>query len=573
MFKGRMLIAGALCAAMAVLGVTTAAGAQTTTTAGTQSTTSAITVNAKGVGKAPAGSGLGTKAAVENPKCNADAIKGYGVFPMVRENDGPLCVAPAPKNNGGATYRGVTADSIKVVVINMNDEQLAAHRKAGNQVPKNSATGQEGTFQAAVEDGWAVDASVYETWGRKVEFTFMKSSGSDEASQRADALSVKAAKPMFVIDNLPSGLATLAAVLAADKYVVFSFATKTDDAAKQAPYRWATTDASATSINAAEFIGKQLKGGKAQYAGDDLKTQPRKFGAVVPNGISSAPFVDALKKQGITLAVPPLEYTANGSLTGDPATSAQEAPSLVSKLKDAGVTTVVLFTDLGMTKAITTAAGTQEYVPEWMITGSSYQDISILTRTYDQSEWSHAFGFSNLPPLVIGDTTVTPNDWYWGAGKSTYDVSTQNNVNWLAMAIQYAGPDLTPTNVQKGLFSTPARYGAAGNDPATLQLAYGNTVGLPQPSYFGRGGDFAPVWYDPNTTGSSQIYPITGKGVTQYVNGGKRYIAGTWPTAKFNFFNTSGAVVSFSSPPVSYGPVIPCDGCPSSGGSGTASTA
>jgi hypothetical protein len=378
---------------------------------------------------------------------------------------------------------------------------------------------------------------------------------------------------MFVIDNLPSGLGTLAAVLAADKYTVFSFATKTEDAAKQAPYRWATTDSTATSVNAAEFIGKQLKGGKAQYAGDDLKSEPRKYGAVVPNGIDFAPFVAALKKQGVTLAVPPLEYTANGSLTGDPALSAQEAPALVAKLKDAGITTTVLFTDLGMTKALTTAAGTQEYVPEWMITGSSYQDISLLARNYDQSEWSHAFGFSNLPPLVTGTTAVSVNDWYWGASNSTADVSTQNNVNWLSMAIHYAGPDLTPANVQKGLFSTPARYGAAGNDPATLQLAWGKTAGGAQPSYFGRGGDFAPVWYDPDTTGSSQIYPTVAKGVTQYVNGAKRYVAGTWPTAKFKYFNPAGAVVSFSSPPVDYGEIIPCEGCPSSGGSGTASNA
>jgi hypothetical protein len=565
MQKGRVIIASALSIALAMVGVmSTTAGAQTAPP---------ITVNAKGAGTPPPGSGLGTKAALENPKCNADAIKGYGVFSFVRENDGPLCVAPAPKDNGGATYRGVTADTIKVVVINMNDEQLAAHRKNGNALPKNAASGTEGSFEAAVLDGWAVNSAVYETWGRTVEFKFMTSSGSDEASQRADAIAVKAEKPMFVIDNLSSGLSTLAGVLAADKYVVWSFGTNADDAKKQAPYRWGATDATATSINAAEFIGKQLKGGKAQYAGDDLKTKPRTYGAVVSSGADSAPLVAALKKQGVTLAVPPLEYTSNGSLSGDPAMAQQEAPAIISKLKDSGVTTVALFTDLAVTKALTVAAASQEYTPEWMITGSSYQDISLLARGYDQEEWSHAFGFSNLPPLIVGDVTVTPNAWYWGTGNGTYDVSTQNNINFLAQAIHYAGPKLNPTNVQKGLFSTPARYGAAGNDPATLQLAWGKTAGLPDPSYFARGGDFAPVWYDPNTTGSSQIYPTVAKGVTQYVNGAKRYIAGTWPTAKFKFFNPSGAVVSFSSPPVNYGPVVPCEGCPSSGGAGTASAA
>jgi hypothetical protein len=565
MQKARVIIASALTIALAMVGVmSTTAGAQTAPP---------ITVNAKGAGTPPPGSGLGTKAALENPKCNADAIKGYGVFPFVRENDGPLCVAPVPKDNGGATYRGVTADTIKVVLIVPNEEMVAAHRKAGNAVPKNTATGTEGSFEAAFRDAWTVLDQVYETWGRQVEFKVITSSGTDEASQRADAVTVKAEKPMFVMDVVASGLSTLAAVLAADKYVVFSFGTTSDDALKQAPYRWATTDQNATSINAAEFIGKQLKGGKAQYAGDDLKTESRKFATIAPSGVDIDPFLAGLKKQSVSLAIPPLEYTGNGSPTGDPAIAAQEAPAIISKLKDAGITTVALFTDLGMTKALTVAAASQEYTPEWMITGYQYQDISLLARSYDQGEWAHAFGFSNLVPSVPTGAVLSQNDWYWGAGNGTTDASTQNNVLWLASAIHYAGPKLTPANVEKGLFSVPARYGAAGNDPTSLQIAWGKTAGLPNPSHFDRGSDFAPVWYDPNTTGNSQVYPTSGKGVTQYVNGGKRYIGGTWPTAKLPFFNPSGAVVSYDSRPVDYGPVIACEGCPSSGGAGTASAA
>ena len=87
--------------------------------------------------KPPKGSGLGTTAALENPKCNADAVDGYGAFPMITENGGPFCVAPAPKDNGGSTYRGVTATTIKVTVVLQTAAQLAADKAAGVPAPKN----------------------------------------------------------------------------------------------------------------------------------------------------------------------------------------------------------------------------------------------------------------------------------------------------------------------------------------------------------------------------------------------------------------------------------------------------
>jgi hypothetical protein len=567
MHKCRVIIASALTVAFAMLGVTA-------TTAGAQ-TASAITVNDDGIGKPPPGSGVGTTAALENPKCNADAIDGWGVFPMLRVDDGPFCVAPAPADNGGATYRGVTKDSIKVVVVVPNAAQVSALKSSGAQIPKNTATGGDGTYEAAFTDTWAAFAHTYETWGRTLDVTFVTSSGSDEAAQRADALLVKQEKPMFVVDAYPSGFSTLASVLAADKYVVYSFGTTTDDALDQAPYRWATTDQNATAINAAQFIGKQLAKGKAKWAGDTaMKSEKRTFGTIVPRDVDASAFVASLKKQGVTLATPPLEYTSNGSPTGDPATAQQEAPALISKLKDSGVTSVALFTDLGMTKALTEVAKSQQYSPEWIITGYQYQDISLLARGYDQEEWSHAFGISNLTPNIKGaNTLLTVDKWYWGTGVSTSDVVMQNNILWLASAIQYAGPTLNPKNVQQGLFSVPARYGAAGNNPATLQIAWGKTAGLPQPSYFTRGSDFAAVWYDPTTTGDSQVYPTSGQGVTWYLNDGKRYTASTWPSAPLGFFDKTGAVVAFDSPPVVPGADNPCTGCPSQGGPGTPSQA
>src|SRR5436189_5062834 len=54
--------------------------------------------------------------------------------------------------------------------------------------------------------------------------------------------------------------------------------------------------------NAAEVINKYLKGGKAVYAGDDLKNQPRKVGVLYGSDFNIDHLEPELSKSGIRLA-------------------------------------------------------------------------------------------------------------------------------------------------------------------------------------------------------------------------------------------------------------------------------
>jgi hypothetical protein len=47
-------------------------------------------------------------------------------------------------------------------------------------------------------------------------------------------------------------------------------------------------------------------------------------------------------------------------------------------------------------------------------------------------------------------------------------------------------------------------------------LSFGRTTGLPQPSYQQGGVDYAPVWYDAETTGPSNGLAAIAKGVNWY---------------------------------------------------------
>ena len=524
-----------------------------------------------GVVKPPAGTGIGTEAALGNPECDRDA-GAYGRFNFVYAGSGGVCVVPAKtgSRNRGATAQGVTKDSIKLAVVTPNAQQAAAGMGTG--IAMNRATGQRGLISDAFVDTVAAYAHAYETWGRKVELEFVESSGSDEAAQRGDALAVEQLKPFAVIDATVIGLDVLEATLAQAKIVVNGYAGSTQKALRQAPYRWGQSDSQAAAINAAQFAGKQLVRKKAQWAGDEsMQSEQRTFATIYTDGVIDIDQFDTefAKYRGKTAQDFP--YTSNGSPLGDPQLAQEAAPSIVTKMKSLGVTSVLMFTDIGMTTAVLEAATKQEYRPEWIITGNQFDDVVFLARNYDQDQWSHAFGISTVAPAVAdGSTLVSPVAWYWGPTQGTEQVVVDEWLRWFFDGIQSAGPRLTAKTFQQGLFATPAQGGAATDDPTGGQRAYGRTAGLPYDEYLALGTDFAPVWYDADTVGFSNIFPISGKGVEWYVDGARRYAAGKWPTKQFKFFDTSGAIVAFTTLPTPPA-LMACTGCPSDGGEGTPS--
>ena len=235
----------------------------------------------------------------------------------------------------------------------------------------------------------------------------------------------------------------------------------------QAPYRWGLSDTEAVAVNAAEVIGKQLVGKKAEFGGDAVQSQTRKFGAVyIPTLIDIDRFTSDLKKYRGTLTSSN-EYRSSGVYTGEPTLAQEQAPIVVTKMKDAGVTTVILFSDLAMNQQMMSQATKQNWFPEWFVTGALFQDLGLFARTYDQEQFRHAFGISNLFPYVVPDPIPPPPaksldtltdelNWYWGAGVGTETSSlVPNRLEWLMNGIHAAGPKLTPKTFQQGLFSIP----------------------------------------------------------------------------------------------------------------------
>jgi hypothetical protein len=528
---------------------------------------------APGTGRPPKGTGMNTGAAYRNPLCDRDA-GAYGRMGLVTAQGGPVCLAVwKGKDNGGATYRGVTADSILVVALVPNDQQLAA--LGSRSLPTNYATGGSGTVPDALSDSLAPYEHVFGgtyTYGRDVDLEFVVSSGVDEASQRADAVTVKSMKPFIVLD-IAGSLQVFDTVIAAAKIPVFSLFTTVDATLKQAPYRWGQQDNTAATINGAEFVGKQLAGKKAQYAGDAaMHDETRKFGLVLSDLVESDFFDETLADYDVEIAsAATFSYPGSDAITGDAAVAQEHAPVAITKLKAAGVTTVLLLADPAMVTALTQQATAQDYQPEWVYLGSGNIDFPLLGRTYDQEQWAHAFGLSNVPPGSPTAPTTAPNivQWYWGPNRGTFGINYANAVSWLMSGIMYAGPELTPQTFRQGYFALPAGGGSASSDPALrprgVRFGYGRTNGLPYQEYMRGNKDFAVSWWDPDTEGPPTLGFPGGRGALWYPDGAKRYYAGAWPKKPIKFFDESNSIYQFDAPsePVE---VLPCAGCPSETG-------
>lgn len=519
------------------------------------------------VGVPNAGAGIGTSAALSGPNCDPDTgrvkLPYTGIPECVRElADG--------QSNGGATAPGVTADAIEVVVLVWNDEQAAA---AVGVAPRDQAIGARGTQEDAVLDTARLFEHATYQWGRKVEYTFVTSSGSDEAAQRADAVTVATMKPFLVL-NLAGG-STFDSQVASRKIVVLTSGNATkEQTTSLAPYLWAQQpDPDGAATNAAEFIGKSLAGRPAKWAGDEeLQQRNRTFGVVYPPTIIDYPgFEAALGKYGADEPAVKIEYTPPNEGTSESNLTANReiAPTIITRLKTEGVNNVILLTQNLMTQALLEAATEQEFQPEWTITGYGVNDFDYFARMFDQEQYAHAFGIGSLPPAVLDspDYTAVLFQWYWGPSQGTVQAQTTGLLASLYSGIQMAGPKLTATTYQRGLFTSPPVGGAAEDQVTTIQRAYGKSAGLPYDEYHQSGTDFGLIWWDAAAEGPSNIFPVEGTGKLRFLNGARRYTAGNWPKGEPRFFDESSSVLLFDGIPASdQPPAYPCEGCPSTGG-------
>lgn len=522
-------------------------------------------------GKANKAAGIGTKAALQNPACDPET--GRVAIPYQWP---PPCVKPWKEgaDNGGATATGVTATSIKVVVRVADPPERPAP-----QGVTNLATNAPAPVADAFRDTARVWTHKLETWGREIEWSFMERSGSDEAAQRADALEAVNRKPFIVLDGI--GDEIFCSEVANRKTICIGISGNSLIAEQQKPYRYVTgVDYWATPKYVAELIGKGLAGKPAKWAGDEeIQGKKRAFGVVYNAGPGLLGIdVDFFNRELArwkapkpTLMIPYDPPLVSAEIAGD---IQEKAPTIVSRLKDADVTTVAIFSTYQVTAALTKAATQLDYYPEWLITSFQVQELDLYARGfYDQEQWDNAFGIGFVRPAVLA--TGGPEHlyvWYWGPNNGNYTTNSSHysQLGIMFRSIHLAGPNLNAKSFRDGFFSQPPTGGAAEGQVINSMLAVGKAAGMPWTEYM-IGGDFTLVWYSKDYVGMQNVGGQVGPGKHLYVDGAKRYRPGDLPKREPRFFDLETSVGEFDTrPPKDSFPDYPCEGCPSSGG-GTAS--
>ncbi len=311
------------------------------------------------------------------------------------------------------------------------------------------------------------------------------------------------------------------------------------------PYVWAIDGAQVQKQeHALEFIEKQLIGKPAVHGGDAVAGQTRVFGLVyLESSAASRELAERYAAEMQALGAPFAEVIPYQL---DPATIQQTASQVITRLKAAGVTTVVLSGDPVAPRDFTREATAQEYFPEWFVSAATLSDTTAFARTYDPQQWAHAFGVTQLAarnrPGTIGYYALY--QWFNGVEPPAADSIGvfQPPFAVFFSTAQAAGPSLTPETWRDALFA------GEGTQAAISQpfLTWGEHGYWPENDYSGI-DDATAIWWDPSATGPDEIRK-DGTGMWQYVEGGTRYLPGQWPSEDL-LFVPEGAVSLYETPP------------------------
>lgn len=441
----------------------------------------------------------------------------------------PPCVAKFAGNNGGATYKqGVTAEEVVV---------LRYRPKSNQAVDALLAT--QGLASSADEERIAQDAFAkffekrYEFYGRKVRWEWVQ--GTCEMSPpdvpcfrtEVNRLNDKF-KPFAVYYTAATNQSEFFEEWTKLGVVnVGGWHFNNDWVTSQRPYHYDLfMDGSRAVRHLADYWCKKMQGKNANLSGDiTAHTKRRKVGILTQD-------FEVTRKNA-------QEFYAHvtGGMCGSKVDAAEPVytPSDISKsqlvartnmerLKNDGVTSVVIMTDPLNPHFSSRAATELGWYPEWLLSGTGLIDYDVLGRLYDQSQWRNAFGPGHLgEPIPFGDSDaaraardVGVNSVYSGANL-LYSYMAQ-----IASLIQMTGPNLNPENMERNNLALPAQGGwERTKNPASVLLKYG-------PGDYTLIEDSRHTYWDPNAVSKIDNKP----GAYRAVSNGQRWELGKWPTGE-----------------------------------------
>src|SRR3954447_12475155 len=419
-------------------------------------------------------------------------------------------------DNGGATWPGVTGNKVTIVMYRPKDNAAvnAILQKSGSYTDPNV----EQQMLGVVND-WI--NKHFQLYNRKLDIKYARGTCDiappDDTCFRNDANTlVSTYHPFAVFWDSDTNEPAFFDQLSRKGVVNWGGWAFTDQFAQSLrPYHYdlfmgADTQADITG----RWICQRLANKNAKFAGDaNLKALPRKFAVTYPNTATTTPSAKRLEniikgcdKNGVV----------DSPYSSDTSTAAQQATTNTAQLKSAGVTSVVWFSDVIAPAYGTAAQSAQNWHPEEVIAGEGLLDYDALAQNYDQTEWAHAFGPSDL----ANSTGISQTDAgrIWKAEGQSGNANQNSNLMTsyllsVAGGIMAAGPKLTPLTYEYGVLTQPGYNSwSQWHDPSLIYVKYGkgDSTGV---------SDIREVYYNPNKTSPTNGSP----GSYVSLNGGRRY--------------------------------------------------
>jgi len=477
---------------------------------------------APGTGTAGGGATAGGTAAAAGDRSHCKGDRQHDII-----YNAPPCVPAWPDgaDNGGATYPGVTKDSISFVMFQcQSNEQVDAILASQGLAASDEETD-------AMLDAWAkVINKYYETYGRT--FTWERIRGDcptsppDPAKARQAAAEVAKKKPMFVY--VAGGGSAAADVFAQNGIVSVGVQWNIQQFyAGRRPFRWDIfPSANETAEWMAEYYCKKLAKKPASNAGQVIHPQIggrntiRKLGIIVPDDgtgtiVPAAQQVSKLVTECSGAETPIFTYQS------DINRATEQTRATVAGLIEKKITTVTCMCD-PIAPVFSTKGMTQNnYYPEHVLAGMGLLDYDVLGRLYDPAQWAHAFGPSQLAEPVPFDQSDATRIWR-AAGKAGQPCASCNllsgYMSLVASMINVAGPNLNPGTVEAALVGRNYSRGGwqeTGGQPGIYLIKFG-------PGDYNAISDFREVYWD-----SAARSTIDGKaGAYVSMNKGRRYAGG-----------------------------------------------
>lgn len=510
----------------------------------------AAAVNGSGEGAAPGDGGTASGGRSPSPSPSptppqlaiasnqVKACVGPPPLRQIEDPQSPPCIAYWKGDNGGATARGVTRDSIYIAIPTPEGAQ-AQYTALQNFFNKR-----------------------FQFYGRKLVFEFCSSSGggsgsSDEANQNADAALAASGcggpKPFastFYRQN--NGAFYMPAMGCRYKTIVVGSYSPYDSKFlnRCAPYQYQyPMEVDEQFANVGEWICARLAGKTAKWAGGSdsstpprqLNSLPRKFGILLEPFTDTDPVArrDALRPmtsrlQACGVQIPDQDAIIN-PVTGlfDPST----AQNAILQLRNDNVTSIICMCNFFSFGTLQRAAQSSNYEPEWLTSTFGLNDVnsSFILGQGPASQMQRTFGLTFHPRMVNpltnpynvalqeGDPSQTPDTATTGEAK----LEVYRALLLLASGIQMAGPRLTVASFRDGLRAT--RF----PNPVIPSLNAG-AVDV-RPNGYSLTADGAEWWYS-NTDRGPFSDSGAKPGTVCYLNRGARHVLGAWPRGDAPFF-------------------------------------